>query len=246
MRKVGPVATLVLAACAPSSPPSDDGIGAMPAAFSSEAPYGPAIDAARFSSRVDNRYFPLAPGTRWVLAGVGDAEGEVDTMEVLDETRTVMGVECVVVSDVVSVDGDPVEITRDWYAQDADGNVWYFGEETAEYENGEIVSTAGSWEAGVDGAQPGIIMPADPQLGVIYRQEFYVGEAEDVAMVVELGATAETPFETFDDVLVTEDWTPLEPEVRERKSYAPGIGLVLERQTAGGNGGFRLVQYEAP
>jgi hypothetical protein len=252
MRRAAPrltvaTAAIVLAACASTdAPPSGAGDASVPAAFSSEEPYAPVIDAARFTSVVDNPYFPLVPGTRWVLVGSGDVAGEVDTIEVLDETRTVMGVECVVVSDIVSIDGDPVEVTKDWYAQDADGNVWYFGEETAEYEGGEVVSTAGAWEAGVDGAQPGIIMPAQPRVGVTYRQEFYAGEAEDVARAIELDATVETPLRTFEDVLVTEDWTPLEPDVREEKSYAPGIGLVFERQTAGGDAAFELTEFVEP
>jgi hypothetical protein len=229
-------------ACQPSATPGSS----LPAALSSDAPYRPSIDPADFTTTIDNPWFPLVPGTRWVLQGSGDAEGEVDEVEVLAETRTVMGVECVVVRDVVSVDGEPLEVTEDWYAQDADGNVWYFGEETAEYENGEIVSTAGAWEAGVDGAQPGIIMPAAPALEVTYRQEYYAGEAEDLAKAVEVGASVTTPFAAYDDVLVTEDWTPLEPDVAERKFYARGIGLVMERQVRGGSSLFELVDYEAP
>jgi hypothetical protein len=236
-------AALSMVACQPSSPdPSSD----LPAALASGEAYRPLIDPAEFTATVDNPWFPLVPGTRWVLRGSGDAEGELDEITVLAETHIVMGVECVVVHDVVSLDGEPVEVTWDWYAQDADGNVWYFGEETAEYENGEIVSTAGAWEAGVDGAQPGIIMPAEPMVGLTYRQEFFAGEAEDVAKTVELGASADTPFATYDNVLVTEDWTPLEPDVAERKFYARGIGLVMERQIRGGSSAFELVEYEAP
>ncbi len=232
-----------VAACQASpSPPGGD----LPAALSSDAPYRPQIDPTEFSATVDNAWFPLAPGTRWVLRGSGDAAGEIDHLEVLSETRTVMGVECVVVEDVVSLDGEPVEITQDWYAQDTDGNVWYFGEETAEYENGQVVSTAGAWEAGVDGAQPGIIMPAAPVLDVTYRQEYFAGEAEDMARAIEVGASAETPYGAFDDVLVTEDWTPLEPDVVERKYYARGIGLIMERQVRGGSSVFELVEHEAP
>ena len=218
----------------------------LPAALESGVPYQPPIDPERFVAVVDNPYFPLAPGSTWVLEGSGDSTGEVDTITVLDESKLVMGVECVVVRDEVTQDGEAVEITDDWYAQDADGNVWYFGEETAEYEGGEVVSTAGSWEAGVDGAQPGIIMPADPTVGVTYRQEFYAGEAEDMAMVVEVDQQAEVAAGSFDAVLITEDWTPLEADVRERKSYAPGIGLIAEEQIAGGDSAFELVEYSLP
>src|SRR5687767_6390399 len=153
-----------LVACSATPGPSSGGGGdatPVPAAFRSGEPYEPAIDPASFVEVIDNPYLPFIIGTRWVYEGTGDAEGEVTTVEVLDETRTLMGVVCTVVSDEVTRDGEPIEITKDWFAQDRDGNVWYFGEETAEYENGEVVSTAGAWEAGVDDAQPGIVMPAE-------------------------------------------------------------------------------------
>ena len=251
-RYLAPVLALALAACATpsaeppagrSQPQSPD---ELPAALRSGEPYAPSIDAADFVATIDNPYFPLIPGTRWVLRGSGDAEGEIDEIEVLGETHTVMGVDCVVVRDIVSEGGEPVEVTDDWFAQDADGNVWYFGEETAEYEDGEVVNTVGAWEAGVDGAQPGIIMPADPQVGMIYRQEFYAGEAEDIGEVVELSASADVPLGSYEEVLVTEDWTPLEPDVRERKFYAPGVGLIGELQIAGGGDVFELTEFRAP
>jgi hypothetical protein len=258
------LAAAILVACTTKPPPSDgetprqSAAGStaaeasatapaqLPAAFEPGEAYEPPIEPANFSTTIDNGYFPLVPGTRWVLHGSGESEGEIDEITVLDETRTVMGVECVVVRDEVRLDGEPVEITDDWYAQDSDGNVWYFGEETAEYEDGEVVSTAGSWESGVDGAQPGIIMPATPTVGVVYRQEFYEGEAEDMGEAVELGVSRDTPAGSFDDVLVTEDWTPLEPDVRERKWYAPGVGLIGEEQITGGESAFELVEFTAP
>jgi hypothetical protein len=249
-RSIGLTLVLVLAACGVESPSGSVAGEAserpLPAAVESGAPYEPTIEPADFVDVIDNPYFPLRPGSRWVLEGSGDADGEVDTVTVLEETRVVMGVECLVVRDEVSQDGEPVEITDDWYAQDRDGNVWYFGEETAEYENGEVVSTGGSWEAGVDGAQPGIIMPAEPVVGAAYRQEFYAGEAEDMAVAVELGQRVEIAAGSFDNVLVTEDWTPLEPDVRERKSYAPGVGLITEQQIAGGSSAFELVEWSIP
>ena len=134
-----------------------------------------------------------------------------------------------------------VEDTYDWYAQDHEGNVWYFGEETAEYEDGEIVSTAGAWEAGVDGALPGIAMEADPTVGDSYRQEYYPGEAEDMAEVVQTGVSEEVAFGAFDDLIVIEEWTPLEPEVVEEKSYALGVGVVLETTVQGGSGRIELI-----
>lgn len=241
------IAMAAAAGCAPApGSPAASGDAAMPAAFESGSPYEPSIDPAAFADRIDNRFMPLAVGARWVYEGTGDLAGEVTSVEVLAETRTVMGVLCTVVSDEVTLDGAPVEITKDWFAQDADGNVWYFGEETAEYENGEVVSTAGAWEAGVDGAQPGIVMPADPLVGITYRQEFYAGEAEDVGKVIEVGQSVEVPFGSFDEALVTEDWTPLEPDVAEHKFYAPGVGMVMEQIVRGGEGTFELVTYEEP
>jgi hypothetical protein len=252
------VTTSLAVACTASSSPSDPAsqgapsAGAsstetpFPAALSSAAPYQPVIDPAAFSAVVDNPYFPLPPGARWVMEGSGESAGEVTTTVVTDQTRTVMGVVCTVVRDEVKADGELQELTFDWYAQDADGNVWYFGEDTAEYKNGEVISHEGAWEAGVDGAQPGIIMPAEPVVDLTYRQEFYAGEAEDQATVVELGATVETPAGEFADVLVTEDWTPLEPDIAERKFYAPGIGLVMERQIRGGHAMNDLTEFSAP
>jgi hypothetical protein len=218
----------------------------FPAELHSGEPYHPLIDPADFVETVDNPYFPLAPGTRWVMEGEGESAGEVTTTEVTTETKTILGVVCTVVRDEVDADGALQELTFDWYAQDRAGNVWYFGEKTAEYEGGEVSSTAGSWEAGVDGAQPGIIMPVDPVVGLTYRQEFLAGEAEDLAKAVELNATADTPAGSYDDVLVTEDWTPLEPDVVERKFYAPGVGLVMEREVRGGGGITRLVEFMTP
>ncbi len=235
--------TVLAVGCATPAPSAMASPSPFPAAVRSGDPYAPVIDPDGFVATIDNPYFPLLAGTRWVLRGSGDAAGEVDEIEVLAETRTVLGVVCTVVRDVVSEDGELVEVTDDWYAQDTDGNVWYFGEETAEYQDGEPVSTAGSWEAGIDGAQPGIIMPADAVIGVVYRQEFYAGEAEDMGEAVETGATATVPAGSYDDVLVTEDWTPLEPDVRERKFYAPGVGLIMERQIAGGGDVFELVEF---
>jgi hypothetical protein len=154
-----------------------------------------------------------------------------------------MGISAVVVRDTVTMEGELVEDTYDWFAQDRDGNVWYLGEETAEYEDGEVVSTEGSWEAGVDGALPGIVMPAQPAVGDAYRQEFYAGEAEDLAEVVRLGASETVPFGDVDDLVVIEEWNPLEPEAVEEKYFAPGVGLVLEVKTAGGEGRVELLEH---
>jgi hypothetical protein len=169
---------------------------------------------------------------------------ERTVVEVTGHTRVVMGVTCVVVRDTVTLDGEVIEDTFDWFAQDADGAVWYFGEETYEYEDGEIVSTEGAWEAGVDGAQPGIVMPARPQVGDSYRQEYYQGEAEDTAEVLSLTESATVPVGTYEDVLMTEDINPLELEVVEHKYYARGVGPILTVQVQGGSDREELV--EAP
>jgi hypothetical protein len=143
---------------------------------------------------------------------------------------------------VTAPDGAVVEDTLDWYAQDAEGNVWYLGEQTAEYENGEIVSTDGSWEAGIDGAQPGVVVPAEPEPGLGYRQEYLAGEAEDEAVVLSVSEQVEAPTDAYAGALLTRDTTPLQPEVSELKFYAPGIGPVLVVQTAGGASRETLVE----
>ncbi len=145
--------------------------------------HAPTVDAADFVDGVDHPYLPLTPGSSWVYEGVDDGETERVEIEVTDERRTVMGVSATVVRDTVYEDGEMVEDTYDWFAQDLDGNVWYLGEDSSEFEDGELVGTEGSWEAGVDGALPGIVMLASPEIGDAYRQEFYEDEAEDMAEI---------------------------------------------------------------
>jgi hypothetical protein len=195
--------------------------------------YSPNIDPANFVNGIDNKYFPLDPGTTFVYEG----NAQRDEMAVTSDTKKIMGVECVVVDDRGWENGKLIEQTYDWYAQDKKGNVWYFGEDTKEYENGKVVSTKGSWEGGVDGAKPGIIMQADPKVGQSYRQEYYVGKAEDMAKVVSLNESATVPYGSFDHVLVTKEFTPLEPGYVEHKYYAPGIGQVS-------GGGLELVDVK--
>lgn len=210
-----------------------------------DGPYDWTIDAADFVSTVDNPFFPLDPGTVLVYEGRSDGEREVVTIRVTGETKEILGVTCVVVRDTVEVAGEVHEDTYDWYAQDADGNVWYMGEDSKEYEDGKVVSTEGSWEAGVDGALPGVIMPADPEAGLAYTQEHLAGEAEDKGEIVALGEQVTVPAGSFDDVVVTEDWTPLEPRFREHKYYARGIGVVFEKIVKGGEGVLRLVEVRS-
>lgn len=203
--------------------------------------YAPEIDPANFVDTIDNPYLPFAVGSRWVYEG----DGEHIEVVVTDAHKEILGIDATVVRDTVTdEDGQIVEDTDDWFAQDVDGNVWYLGEDSTEYENGEPADTHGSWEAGVDGALPGIVMPAQPAVGNAYRQEFYPGEAEDLAEVRRIDATLDTPTGTYRDVLVTGEWNPLDPEVVEEKYYADGVGLVREVTVAGGSGQVDLVSFE--
>ena len=206
------------------------------------------LDPARFSTEIDNPYWPMAPGNRWVYREK-DGEGGVQrvVVTVTGKTKRIAnGIEARVVHDVVSEDGAPVEVTDDWYAQDTEGNLWYLGERTAEYENGRVVSRAGSWEAGVDGAQPGIAMPAKPSAGLAYRQEYYAGEAEDRAKVLSVDEQADVPFGHFAGVLMTKDLVPLEPRVLEYKLYAPGVGPALALDASGASGREELRSFTRP
>jgi hypothetical protein len=186
----------------------------------------------------------LKPGTTFVYEGKTKDATEGDVVAVTSDTKNIMGVECVVVNDRVTEDGKLTEKTYDWYAQDKEGNVWYFGEDSKEYENGKVVSTKGSWQAGLDGAKPGIIMPADPKVGETYRQEYYKGKAEDMAKVLSLDESATVPYGSFDHVLMTNEWTPLEPNIAEHKYYAAGVGNILEVAVKGPQERLELVDVK--
>ena len=204
------------------------------------------LDPADFGTEIDNPFFPMTPGNTWVYEEK-DVDGSLQRVEVTvtDRTRTIMGIEARVVHDVVTADGKVKEDTLDWYAQDKDGNLWYLGEDTKEYEDGKVSSTKGSWEAGVDGALAGILIPADPEVGMSYRQEYYEGEAEDRAEVVSVDEHAEVPYGSFDGVLKTEDTTPLEPDLVERKYYAKGVGPVLALAASKeGHGREELISFK--
>ena len=205
------------------------------------------LDPADFSIEIDNPYWPMSPGDRWVYDET-DTEGTKErvVVEVTDRTKKIAnGIEARVVRDTVSEDGVPVEITDDWYAQDSDGNIWYLGEHVTNYVDGEAVDHEGSFEAGVDGAQAGIAMPSDPEPGLTYRQEYLKGEAEDKGAVITVGEEqVEVPFGFFDqDVLMTRDLVPTEPKVEELKFYAPGVGLVLSMHTDGAGSRAVLVNF---
>ncbi len=212
----------------------------FPAALSA-SPYKPLIDPSRFSTKIDNPYFPLTPGTVLTFKGTSEGEQEVDIVTVTTQTKTILGVSCDVVRDEVKVAGETTELTFDWYAQDRDGNVWYFGEDSREIEEGKIVSREGSWEAGKNGAQPGIIMPGRRTVGLAYRQEYYAGHAEDQAKIVSLTETVSVPYGSFRRVVVTEDSSRLDPKIVEYKYYAAGIGLVLEKNIKGPQETLELV-----
>lgn len=234
------------AGCASDTPkeaalgPGDSPTNLAPPALD---PYEPDVGSLEFVETIDNRFMPLQPGMRFVYEGRSEGELERVVISVMHKTKNVMGIDCTVVKDVVRVDGAIAEKTFDWFAQDTSGNVWYLGENSHEYENGEPINAHGSWEAGLDEALPGIVMLADPQVGQRYRQEYLVGKAEDLAEVFDVDGSATTPYRNFDaGLLVTKDWNPLEPKTDELKYYAPGIGLVFEEALFGPRSTLRLVE----
>jgi hypothetical protein len=204
------------------------------------------LDPADFSANIDNPRWPMTVGSRWVYRVTDSSDGsrKRDVIKVTRKTKMIAdSIEARVVRDIVTRHGKPLEVTRDWYAQDSEGSVWYFGEHTVEYKHGKPVDN-GSWEAGVDGALPGIALPAQPQVGMTYREEYSKGEAEDQSRVLRLDAQAEVPAGHFTDVLMTEDFSPIEPKVSELKFYARGSGqAVLAVDVSGGTEREELVKY---
>jgi hypothetical protein len=195
-----------------------------------------------FSANVTNRWFPLPPGRTLVYKGLKDGKKAVDYLVVSNEVHKIAGVPCRVVLDTTYLGGVLAETTRDFYTQDKHGNVWYFGEDTAEIApDGTMISTEGSWHTGEAGAQPGIFMPANPKLGEAHIQEFFPGQAEDRFKVVDLSARVKVPYRQFAGALLTSETTPLEPDVLDHKYYVPGIGTVLETAVKGAPERFFLV-----
>jgi hypothetical protein len=236
------VGALTLSAC------GDASSGTANAGSSTDLPQGSdavKLDPADFTVDITNKYWPMKKGDRWVYEE-RDEKGAVthDEVTVLDETEKINGIEALVVHDLATQDGVTIEDTTDWYAQDSDGNLWYLGEKTTEYENGLPHSTEGSWEYGVDGAQAGIALPAEPTAGLEYRQEYLKDEAEDHAIILSTDEQAQTPTGTYTGALLTRDTTPLEPELVELKWYAPGVGPVLTLTPSGEQTREQLV--EAP
>ena len=200
-------------------------------AFAGE-PYRPVIDPANFTHVVNNPYYPLTPGITMTYIERDNRYTRENKTTVTRETKTIMGVKCVVVRDTVTLAGAPAEETFNWYAQDKQGNVWCFGEATREFKTGGRINTAGSWEAGVKGAQPGIVMPAHPKVGDRYRQEYAVNDAEDIGQIAALNESTTVPFGTFTGCVVAREWSMLESGTSKRW-YAKGIGLVRDENTDG-------------
>jgi hypothetical protein len=187
------------------------------------------LSPSDFVARVDNPWFPLQPGSEWRYRGLKDNVKTVDTVKVTHQTKRILGVATTVVHDVVKVNGKPEEMTDDYYAQDRHGNVWYFGEATKTLDShGNTVSTEGSFEAGANGDRAGVLIPGHPKVGLVGRQEFSKGEAEDHFRVLDLSARVSVPFVSSRHALRTSEWTPLEPGVVDNKYYIRGIGTVRE------------------
>jgi hypothetical protein len=212
------------------------------AASSARSGYEPLLDPADFSTVIDNPYFPLPVGRTLVYRGIKDGQAQEDRVTVTNRTKVVgEGITARVVSDVATHDGNLLEKTSDWYAQDDHGNVWYLGEDTAAYLPNGKVDTSGSWEAGVHDAEPGLIMEADPQIPDAYRQEFLSGQAEDTAWIVDRGGSVSVPAGTFKNTLSSLEATRLEPGAYDQKVYAPGVGIVLEQALTGATEYAKLV-----
>src|SRR5262245_8770923 len=203
--------------------------------------YAPIVAPSNFVATVDNPFWPLKPGTTYVYQGVRGSTPQTDTEVVTQQTKQILGITATGVRATVHEHGAPIERTFDWYAQDRQGNVWYLGEDSLEMRHGHFVTASDSWESGVDGAQPGIIVPAAPTIGEAYRQEYYPpGQALDEARVLSLTGQLQVPYGAYTGLLVTSERSPLEPQT-ERKCYAPGVGEIAEKVVKGHHEQFQLV-----
>jgi hypothetical protein len=203
-----------------------------------------AFNSADFIPHITNRWLPLRVGSFWIYRGFRDGRHVHERTWVTSRTKTILGVSCTVVRDVTTVHGNVVEDTNDWFAQDKQGNVWYFGEATATYDaKGNLIGTVGSWEAGVDGATAGVWMPGQPKVGQLYYQEHYKDVAQDRYRVVSLKGSATVPYGNFTKCVTTTNWTPLEPTVRERKCFVAGVGTGSEDVTTGPKEFAHLVKF---
>jgi hypothetical protein len=233
-----------LGACGPAT-----GIASATGPAQIESGAGPGwpatLSPSDFVSRVDNPWFPLKPGSVYRYTGVKDRTRTIDVVRVTHKTKRILGVETTVVHDLVSVNGRPEEETHDYYAQDRHGNVWYFGEATKSFDrHGKVLSTEGSFQAGVNGERAGVLIPGHPTVGRVGRQEFSKGEAEDHFKVLDLTAKVSTPFVSSSHALRTREWTPLEPNVVDNKFYVRGIGTVREIAVKGPVEKLRLVSFK--
>jgi len=202
----------------------------------------PVPKAADFSPRIDNPWFPLLAGSTYVYRGVKDGQASREVLTVTRQVKTIDGSRCAVVQDRLYLSGSLEERTTEWYSQDKQGNVWYFGENTAELaKDGHVTSTSGTWRAGVDGARPGVYMFAQPKVGQTAQQEFYKGQAQDHFRVLSLRTSVSVPYISTRKAMLTQEWTPLEPGVLDHKLYVRGIGTVLEQTVKGGDERAALV-----
>jgi hypothetical protein len=232
------IAVLALAACG--------GGGSKSKSSTSSLPQGTKpvqLDPADFTTNIDNPYWPMRPGSHWVYREVENGETQRVDVTVTNQTKTLEGIDARVVHDRVSRNGETLEDTYDWYAQDSAGNLWYLGEDTAEYENGKLKTKEGSWAAGIDGAEPGVVVPAHPKQGMTYREEYYAGHAEDGAEVLKVGSQVQVPFGRFQNAMLTRNFSTIEPTVEEMKLYAKGVGPVMELLVSGGSGRTELLSY---
>ena len=245
MNKPTTLAILVLSACAFTRTPAVLRAQVTTAARGS---YEPHLDSSKFTRAVTHPYFPLVPGTQLRYRGTGASRSRMTVSTVTSQSRTIMGIRATVVHEQAFDRGSLIEDTLDWYAQDSVGNVWYLGEQTQSLKNGRVVSTVGSWEAGVNDAKPGLVMWADPaaHIGEAYRQEYLPGVAEDMGKVLSAHTSAAVPYRTYRDCVETEDTTPLEPEARERKYYCRGVGMVRELERGGAGSALVAVRRHVP
>jgi hypothetical protein len=235
--------TIAVVAAVLATPAAAGGRSCQLPRFGPGRDYHPHIDPADFSPNVTNKFFPLTPGKTLVYTGTKDGEKALDLVATTSRTRVIAGVTTRVVQDRLYLDNVLAERTSDYYTQDRCGNVWYFGEDTAELDrHGNVISTEGTWHAGVDGAQPGVFMQAHPQVGRKFRQEWYQGQAEDVFKVVSRNARISVPYGSFRHALRTEETNALEPDVLDNKYYVKGIGEVAELSVKGPREALKLVE----
>jgi len=232
------IAVLTLVACGGGSKSSSSSSSTLP-----QGTKPMKLDPADFTTNIDNPYWPMRPGSHWVYRETENGETQRVDVTVTDKTKMLAGITARVVHDQVTRKCQVIENTLDWYAQDSHGNLWYLGEDTAEYENGKLKTKEGTWAAGVDGAEPGVVVPASPKQGMRYREEYYAGHAEDGAEVLSVNSQVQVPFGRFRNAVLTRNFSSIEPTVEEMKLYAKGVGPVMELLVSGGSGRTELLGY---